>query len=327
MGCHLASLRSPKASPPVASFAARSGYRVETDRELVGMGAANVAAGLSGGLAVAGSLSKTATADQAGSGSQFTGLTAAGLTVVVLLAFTWVFTDLPQAVLGAIVVAAVWSLIDVSALRRFRRVRRADFVAAVVGVAGVVLFGPLPGLGISIVTSLLAIVYRSSSPRAEVLGKIDGEKAAWGRLRHHPDRKPVEGVIVIRIDAPLFWANATAIEDRVLAELDVWPGTRALVLDLEATTQLDTTSADVLAHLAAELAKLEVSLYLARASHRVQAVLDRAGFGELVGEERFWHSISQCVRAARRDTGLKGNGANRPRTEVEDVVELDDEDK
>ena len=145
-------------------FATRGDYRVETERELVGMGAANVAAGLSGGLAVAGSLSKTAAASQAGSRSQVTGLGAAGLVVVVLLAFTWFFEDLPQAVLSAIVVAAVWSLMDVGAVRRYRRVRRADFVAAVVGAAAVVLFGPLPGLGISIVVSLLAVIYRSSSP-------------------------------------------------------------------------------------------------------------------------------------------------------------------
>ena len=112
-GCRSASSPSPRASPPAVSSRLRGGYRVETDRELVGMGAANVAAGLSGGLAVSGSLSKTATADQAGSGSQITGLTAAAFTMIVIVAFTWVFTDLPQAVLSAIVVAAVWGLIDV----------------------------------------------------------------------------------------------------------------------------------------------------------------------------------------------------------------------
>ena len=327
-------------------FATRGGYRVETDRELVGMGAANVAAGLSGGLAVAGSLSTTATADQAGSGSQITGLTAAAFTMIVLVSFTWVFTDLPRAVLSAIVVAAVWGLIDVAALRRYRRVRNADFVAAAVGMGAVVLFGPLPGLGIAIATSLLAIVYRSSRPRMDVLGKIDDEKAAWGRLRHHPDRRPVDGVVVVRLDAPLFWANATAFEDQLLAEVDDRPGTRALVLDLEATTQLDTTSADVLMHLAGQLEKRHVNLYLARVLHGVNTVLQNSGFGELVGPDRFWHSISQCVRAARRDTGLKANGtksgaatdAGEPlqddvvpagdgevEVEVEQVIERDDD--
>jgi anti-anti-sigma factor len=291
-------------------FATRGGYRVETERELVGMGAANIAAGLSGGLAVAGSLSKTAAAEEAGGRSQVTGLTAAALVVAVLVAFTWFFTELPLAVLSAIVVAAVWGLMDVTAVRRYRHVRNADFIAAVVGAASVVLFGPLYGLGIAIAVSLLAIIYRSSSPRIEVLGKISEEKAAWGRVRGHPDRLPVAGVVVVRLDAPLFWANATAIEDRLLAEVENWPDTRALVLDLEATTQLETTSADVLRHLSDELSKRNISLYLARVLHRVEHVLERSGFVDVVDlESHFWHSISQCVRAARRDMGLKGNGA------------------
>jgi anti-anti-sigma factor len=198
-------------------------------------------------------------------------------------------------------------------------------VATVVGVASVVLFGPLFGLGIAIVVSLLAIIYRSSSPRIEVLGKISEEKAAWGRVRGHPDRLPVAGVVVVRLDAPLFWANATAIEDRLLAEVENWPDTRALVLDLEATTQLDTTSADILRHLADELTKRDINLYLARVLHRVEHVLERSGFVDTVSQERhFWHSISQGVRAARRDTGLDGS-APRPHEAVptDDKAESD----
>jgi high affinity sulfate transporter 1 len=294
-------------------FATRGGYRVETERELIGMGAANVAAGFSGGLTVAGSLSKTAAAEGAGGSSQVTGLTAAAVVVAVLVAFTWFFTELPLAVLSAIVVAAVWGLMDVTAMRRYRLVHKADFTAGAVGAGSVVLFGPLFGLGIAIAVSLLAIIYRSSSPRIEVLGKISEEKAAWGRVRGHPDRIPVPGVVVVRLDAPLFWANATAIEERLLTEVAKWPDTRALVLDLEASTQLDTTSADVLLHLADELARLDVNLYLARVLHRVEHVLERSGFVDVVDQEdHFWHSISQCVRAARRDTGLKGKPARVP---------------
>lgn len=282
-------------------FATRGGYRVETERELIGMGASNVAAGLSGGLAVAGSLSKTAAAEQAGSKSQVSGMTAAAIVVIVLVAFTWFFEDLPQSVLSAIVVAAVWGLMDVTALRRYYRIRRADFVAGTVGAAAVVLFGPLPGLGIAIVVSLLAIIYRSSRPRIEVLGKIGDEKSAWGRVRGHPERRPVPGVVVVRLDVPLFWANATAIEERLIAQVGKWEDTRALVLDLEASTQLDTTAADMVEHLADELAALGVQLYLARVLHRVEAVLERSGFLTQLGSEHIWHSISQSVRAAQRD--------------------------
>jgi SulP family sulfate permease len=279
-------------------FATRGGYRVETERELVGMGASNVAAGLSGGLAVAGSLSKTAAAAQGGSRSQVSGMTAAGIVVIVLLAFTWLFEELPQSVLSAIVIAAVWGLMDVKALRRYYRVRRADFVAGLVGAVAVVLLGPLPGLGIAIVVSLLAIIYRSSRPRIEVLGKIGDERSAWGRVRGHPERQPVPGVMVVRLDAPLFWANAAAIEERLVAQVGKWEDTYALVLDLEATTQLDTTAADMVEHLYAELHALDVQLYLARVLHRVEAVLDRSGFLAQLGSEHIWHSISQCVRAA-----------------------------
>jgi len=295
-------------------FASRGGYRVETERELIGMGGANIAAGLSGGLAVAGSLSKTAAADQAGGGSQITGLTSAGLTLIVLVALAGFFEELPRAVLSAIVVAAVWGLMDVRAMRRYRFVRPADFAAAIVGAAGVVLFGPLSGLGVAIAVSLLAIIYRATFPRIEVLGKISDEKAAWGRLRKHPNRRPVPGVLVARLDAPLFWVNATAIEDRLLHELDDWPDTRAMVLNLEATTRMDTTTADVLEHLLDELQRRDVALYLARILHPVHAVLTRAGFIERLGDDHVWHSISQAVRAARRDTGLKaasGGGADR----------------
>ena len=294
-------------------FAEQGGYRVETERELIGVGASNVAAGLSSGMAVAGSLSKTATAARAGATSQVSGLVSAVLVVIVLIRFTWFFTDLPRAVLGAIVVAAVWGLMDVAAMRRYLRVRRADFVAASICALAVVLFGPLPGLGIAIAVSLLAIIYRASRPRLEVLGKISDEKAAWGRVRGHPDRHAVDGVIVVRLEVPLFWANAIAIEDWLLAEVERHPATRALVVDLEATTQLDTTTIDVLTHLLHELQRRGVELYLARVLRAPRGVLERSGFMDLLGQGHSWHSISQCVRAARLETGLKGGSVADPR--------------
>jgi len=300
-------------------FAEQGGYRVDTERELIGVGASNIAAGLSSGMAVAGSLSKTAAADRAGATSQITGLVSAVLVVIVLVRFTWFFTDLPRAVLGAIVVAAVWGLMDVTAMRRYARIRRADFVAASICALAVVLFGPLPGLGIAIGTSLLAIIYRASRPRMEVLGKISDEKAAWGRMRGHADRRPVDGVIVVRLEVPLFWANAVAIQDWLLAEVERDADTRALILDLEATTQLDTTTVDVMTHLLHQLRRRGVELYLARVLRVPRGVLERSGFLGLLGEGHSWHSISQCVRAARVQTGLKGGHGNADEPEPADA--------
>jgi high affinity sulfate transporter 1 len=302
-------------------FATKGGYTVTTDRELVAMGAANLAAGVSGGLGVAGSLSKTAAAAESGCRTQVASLTSAALVVVVLVTATQHMEALPRAVLSAIVVVAVWGLMDVAGLRRFRAIRKADFVAAMVALAGVVLFGPLLGLGIAIGTSLLTIIYRSSRPQVEVMGKISGEKAAWGRLNKHPERKPVAGVVVVRLDAPLFWANATAVEQDLLAEVGARPGTRALLLDLEATTRLDTTTVDVLSRLLTELRERGVDLFLVRVLHTAQSVLVRAGFIDELGPDHVWHSISQGVRAARKLTGLK-KYADEALTEPEEPEEL-----
>jgi anti-anti-sigma factor len=222
-------------------------------------------------------------------------------------------------------------------MRRYLRVRRADFVAASICALAVVFLGPLPGLGIAIGVSLLAIIYRASRPRLEVLGKIHGEKAAWGRVRGHADRHPVDGVLVVRLEVPLFWANAIAIEDWLLAEVDRHADTRALVLDLEATTALDTTTVDVMTHLLRELQRRRVQLYLARVLRSARGVLERSGFMDLLGEGRSWHSISQCVRAARVQTGLKHEAdlveANLPVSDeawaddVGDAVEEDQVDQ
>jgi predicted SnoaL-like aldol condensation-catalyzing enzyme/anti-anti-sigma regulatory factor len=138
-------------------------------------------------------------------------------------------------------------------------------------------------------------------------------------VRGHPDRQPVPGVMVVRLDAPLFWANAAAIEERLIAQVGKWEDTHALVLDLEATTQLDTTAADMVEHLYAELADLDVQLYLARVLHRVEAVLERSGFLAQLGSEHVWHSISQCVQAATRDIPATAQGTNPPDSAAEPV--------
>ena len=295
-------------------FATRGGYRVETNRELVGMGAANVAAGLSGGLAVDGEPVEDGHCrpgrEQKSDHRAHSGCIHHGRARCVHLG---VHRSPPG---GA------------ERDRRRRGVgpdRRVGTASLPPGPQGRLPRGRGRRRGRRAVRAPARARHRDRDLTAgdrvpvlddrdmEVLGKIDGEKAAWGRLHHHPDRRPVDGVVVVRLDAPLFWANASAFEDRLLDQLDEWPGTRALVLDLEATTQLDTTSADMLAHLAAELDSARPSLPRTGAPWRQRGVARGRGFGETVGPDRFWHSISQCVRAARRDTGLgKTNGAGRP---------------
>ena len=285
-------------------FAARGDYRIDADQELVASGAANVASGLFGGLGVAGSLSKTAAVSDARGRTQVAGLVAAGLALIVIIVLAPALSDLPRAVLSAIVVNAVWKLMDFPALVRYARVRRNDIVAAMVAAVGVLVLGPLDGLLLAVAGSVLGLVFRSTRVDVEVMGKVPREKAAWGGIRDHPDRSTYPGVLVLRCDVPVFWVTAAPVSDTVLAHVEAAPGTRALVLDLEATNQMDTTTADALADLLVALRKRDIDLYLVRVMWPVRRGLRRSGLLDDLGDDHLWHSISQGVRAARRAHGL-----------------------
>lgn len=281
-------------------FAGRGGYRVDADQELLASGAANIACGLFSGLGVAGSLSKTATASDARSRSQITGVVAAALSLVVIVAISPALSSLPRAVLSAIVVNAVWRLMDFTALRRYARVRRTDIVTAIVAAVGVLTFGPLNGLLIAVATSVLGLVYRSSRLQIDTMGRVPGEKAAWGSMGRHGERPTYPGVLVLRIGTPVFWVTAAPVRDAVVSRVDSTPGVRALVLDLEATNQMDVTSLDALTDILHALRDRNVDLYLVRVMSLVRRALKRSGLMEEIGEDHLWHSISQGVREARR---------------------------
>ena len=286
-------------------FAARGGYRIDADQELRATGAANVASGLFGGLGVAGSLSKTAAVADARGRTQIAGLTAAALAVVVIALIAPVLSELPKAVLSAIVVNAVWKLMDVTALRRYARVRRNDIVAAAVAAVGVLAFGPLYGLLLAVAGSVLGLVYRSSRVEIDVMGRLAEEKAAWGSIRDHRERATVPGVLVLRMDTPLFWVTASPVADAILADVDAAGDVKAVVLDLQATHQMDTTSADALADLLAALRARGVDLYLVRVGWAVRRGLRRSGLMAEIGEDHFWRTITLAVREARRAHGIE----------------------
>ena len=254
-------------------FAQEGGYRVDSNQELVAAGAANVGAGLSGGLGVAGSLSKTAAVARAGGSTQVVGLATALIVVVVLVAFVGSIAPLPRAVLSAIVVHAVWGLMDVGALLRYRRIRRNDFVAAMSALAGVLVLGTLYGLLAAIGQSVLGLVYRSSRVGADVMGRIHDEKAAWGNMARPPGAHAGRR----RPGAPPGCADLLGqCRRRPRPRLGGGgrrSGTRTLMLDLESTNQLDTSSADMLDLLLDDLRARGIDLHLVRVFHLVRQVL------------------------------------------------------
>jgi anti-anti-sigma factor len=205
-------------------------------------------------------------------------------------------------------------------------VRRNDIVAAVIAAVGVLAFGPLNGLLLAVAGSVLGLVFRSTRVDVEVMGKVPHEKAAWGSVRNHAERSTYPGVMVLRIDVPIFWVTAAPVNDSVLALVDSAPGTRALVLDLEATNQMDTTSADALADLLAALRKRGVDLYLVRVMWPVRKALRSSGLAADLGEDHLWHSISQGVRQARRVHGLLGLPAQDGTAPEDEPLDADHEE-
>lgn len=275
--------------------------QIRDDDELVGNGAADIAAGLFGGMGVGGSLSKTAANVRAGARTQASGVVAALVVLLVLLVATGLLAELPKAVLSAIVVHAVWNLVHPKRFVEFKRIRRNDFVAAVVALVGVLVLGPLNGLLLAVAQSLLGLVYRTLQVTVDEMGKIPGEKGAWGSISSDPDRHRIPGVLVLRPEGQVFWANAApifqAVRDRVadhgVAEIP------ALVLDLGSTGQLDSTTVDLLEDLLLRIRADGGELYLVRIVEPVRRVMDRSGFTDELGADRIWHSIPAAVKAAR----------------------------
>lgn len=221
------------------SYAVRDHYEVDADRELIGLGAA----GLSGGMVVNGSLSKTAVNWSAGARTQLSGVFVAFLTLVTLLFLTGLFERLPEAVLAGVVVAAVVELVDIPSLVALHRVftrrlgraygvaARPDFVTAVAAMLGVMIFDTLPGLFIGIGVSLLLLLYRSSRPVISELGRLpeDGHFAALDR---HTDGRRIPGVVVLRVEGGIYFANAERIRSTVRSAAGR-EGATAVVLDAE----------------------------------------------------------------------------------------------
>jgi sulfate permease, SulP family len=269
------------------TYAARHHYEVDANRELLGLGAANLGAGLSSGMVVNGSLSKTAVNGSAGARSQVSGLVVAALAVLTLLFLTGLFETLPEATLAAVVIAAVIELIDVPALVALYRVAtrqlrgiygvaaRPDFLAALAALAGVLVFDTLPGLFIGVAVSLLLLLYRASRPHVAVLGQVPGADGHYGDVRRHPENRPVPGIVVLRLESGLFFANADAVRDVVRAHA-AEPSVRAVVLDAQTIPFVDVTAARMLAQLGGDLEREDVRLVLARDIGQVRDVLRRA---------------------------------------------------
>jgi high affinity sulfate transporter 1 len=278
------------------AFAARHRYEIDADQELVGLGAANASAGLFGGFIVDASLSQSATAEAAGQRTQLAGLVTSGLVLATALLLAPIFEPLPWAVLAAIVVTSVLSLIDVGELRRYWAWRRTDALLATAALVGVATTDVLAGLLIAVLLSLLMLLLRASHPYVAVLGRMPGERETFADISRNLDAEPVEGLLVVRLDAPLYFFNASAARSAILSLVDAQPSPPStVIIDVGATTDLDVTTTDMLVQLLDELEVRGVDLSLAQAKGKVRDRLARTGLLERIGSSEIFFSVAQAV--------------------------------
>ncbi|RKG84856.1 SulP family inorganic anion transporter [Corallococcus terminator] len=295
--CGIALVAFAEAIGPARMFAAKHGYEVDPNRELVGLGAANLGGGLFRGFGMGCSLSKSAANDQAGSTTQVASLVTAGLTLLVALFLTGLFRALPEATLGAIVVVAILGMMDVKELVRLFHLRRGDFLGAGVALLGVLAFDVLPGLLIAVGVSLFLTVYRASQPRMSELGRVPGtlDLAATHR---EASAITLPGLHVFRPEEGLFFANATSLRDEVLTRVrDADVPVREVLLDLELTDDLDVPAADMLAGLHEDLSHRGITLALARVHRPTWRMLERTGVLAKVGPEHIYPQVAAGVEA------------------------------
>jgi len=280
-----------------SSFAARRGEEVDANQEMIGIGTANLAAGVFQGFAVSTSGSRTAVAEQAGARSQLTGVIGASVVVLLLVAFNSLLADLPQSVLAAVVIAAAVSLMDLAALRRYFRVRRSALVLSLVATLGVVVFGVLQGIVIAIVLAVLLFFRRNWWPHGAVLGRVD-DVSGWHSLEDNPDATEVDGVVVYRWEAPLFFANAGAFRTQI-RHLVHQRRPRWVVLQCEAITDIDVTAAGMLEQLDHELNAEGVQLAFVELRARLQDLTLRYGLLETLDRDHFYPTLEAAISATR----------------------------
>jgi high affinity sulfate transporter 1 len=276
------------------AFAARHHYRIDVNQESVAQGLANVGAGVFQGMPVSTSLSASSLNEAAGARTQLSSLVSGGLVIATLLVLAPLFSHLPKAVLGAVIIdAVVFGMIDVAELRRLRRVTRFDFWVAIAAILGVLSAGVLAGVVIGVALSLLWLIAVATRPPMPLLGREPGTHV-FRDLVENPDDETFPGIVVLRLDGGLFFATAEALEDRVR---EISDGAHALVLDLEGVNFVDSQGSAKLAELHRLTESGEMTLRLARLKPHVRVVLEADGVVGLIGEDHIHGNVQRAVRA------------------------------
>ena len=293
-----------------SAFAARAGQEVRGNGEMIGIGAANLAAGLFQGFPVSTSGSRTAVAERSGAKTQLTGVTGAALIILMIVLVPGLFRNLPQA-LAAVVITASLSLADIPATMRLWRQRKAEFLLSIAAFGGVALLGVLPGIAIAVGLSILNVFRRAWWPYATVLGRAEGVEG-YHDIHSYPAAQHLPGLVIYRFDGPLFFANATTFRDEIRRLANAEPKPTWILIAAEPVTDVDTTASDVLEDLDEALNARGISLVFAELKDPVRAKIERYGLTRTIDPHHFYPTIGAAVAAFRDETGAHWTAATGP---------------
>jgi high affinity sulfate transporter 1 len=287
-----------------SAFAARTGQEVHGNGEMIGIGAANLAAGLFQGFPVSTSGSRTAVAERSGAKTQLAGVTGAVVIIVMILLVPGLFRNLPQPALAAVVITASLSLADIPGTVRLWRQRKAEFLLSVAAFAGVALLGVLPGIAVAVALSILNVFRRAWWPYDTQLGRVPGLEG-YHDVQVHPGAQLLPGLVIYRFDAPLFFANAATFRDEIrrLARAD--PPPAWILVAAEPLTDVDTTASDMLEELDEALNARGTSLVFAELKDPVRGKIERYGLTRTIDPRHFFPTIESAVEAFRGETGAE----------------------
>jgi MFS superfamily sulfate permease-like transporter len=277
-------------------FAEKHGYEVDADQELNAHGVVNLVSGLLGGMIAGGSMSASAVKEGAGARTQVANLIAWGVTIVTLLFLTPLFAPLPEAVLAALIIHALSHLVASRKLVKLRRAAPIEVWFGVITLWGVLLFDVLGGMIIGLLASLLFVIYRSSRARLSSLGRVPGVPGAYSDVARHPDDVPIPGVLIVRLDAPVYYANALSVRGalRSLIAEEASPP-RAVIFDLGAQDELDVTSTDMVIGLLAQVRKSGSDVYFADVHAPILEHGRETGLLAAIGDDHVFPTVDAAV--------------------------------
>jgi high affinity sulfate transporter 1 len=285
------------------TFAARHGYVIDPRQEFLGLGAANLATAFGGGYPVAGGLSQSAVNDKAGARTPLALVFASATLALCLLFLADTLANLPKAVLAAIVLTAVYGLINLAAMLRIWRISRVDFYAAAIALGAVLLLGILQGILLAAGASVLLLLARASHPHVAFLGRIPGTDS-YSDLDRHPENEQLATVLAFRPEASLLYVNAEAVMDAVMNRLAATDHRtlRLCICDLSASPYIDLAGSRMLHGLHAELASHDIPLRIVGARGRVRDLLRADGIADKVGGLDRLASIDDLIRQAQNSS-------------------------